>query len=117
MPNRRHRRAAASTELQRRVVDWAEKIGVKVNEIHVRKTSRKWASCSTAGRLTFGADVQTLEADLVDYIVVHELLHLRVPNHSKLWKSLMRAYLGDYEETEGRLTLAGTHGRQAFPTI
>lgn len=82
---------------------WAEKIGVTVNEIHVRKTSRKWASCSTAGRLTFGADVLNLESDLVDYIIVHELLHLRVPNHGKLWKSLMRAYLGDYEGMERRL--------------
>ena len=88
-------------------MDWAEKIGVTVEEIHVRKTSRKWASCSTAGRLTFGADVLKLESDLADYIIVHELLHLRVPNHGKLWKSLMRAYLGDYEALEGRLAGKG----------
>lgn len=109
VPKRKHRRAVASTELQRRVMDWAEKIGVSMNEIHVRKTSRKWASCSTSGRLTFGSDVLKLETDLVDYIIVHELLHLRVPNHGKLWKSLMRAYLGDYEAMEVRLK-AKTNG-------
>lgn len=107
MRSRKHRRAKASIELQGRVMDWAEKIGVTVEEIHVRKTSRKWASCSTAGRLTFGADVLKLESDLADYIIVHELLHLRVPNHGKLWKSLMRAYLGDYEALEGRLAGKG----------
>ncbi len=38
-----------------------------------------------------------------DYVIVHELLHFRVPNHGKLWKSLMRAHLGDYEQQEERL--------------
>ncbi|HQU72418.1 MAG TPA: M48 family metallopeptidase, partial [Calditrichia bacterium] len=38
-----------------------------------------------------------------DYVIVHELLHLKVPNHGKLWKSLMRAHLGDYEGVRGEL--------------
>ncbi len=38
-----------------------------------------------------------------DYVIVHELLHFRVPDHGKLWKSLMRAHLGDYERQEERL--------------
>lgn len=49
------------------------------------------------------ASVMGLVKPLVDYIVVHELLHLRIPNHGKLWKSMMRAYLGDYEEREREL--------------
>jgi len=40
---------------------------------------------------------------LGEYVIVHELLHFNVPNHGKLWKSLMRAYLGDYEKSERRL--------------
>jgi predicted metal-dependent hydrolase len=42
---------------------------------------------------------------LGEYLVVHELLHFHVPNHGKLWKSLMRAYLGDYEKLEKKLKL------------
>ena len=38
-----------------------------------------------------------------DYVIVHELLHFFVPNHGKLWKSLMRAHLGEYEAREGGL--------------
>ena len=38
--------------------------------------------------------------ELQDYVIVHELLHVNVPNHGKLWKSLMRAHLGDYEALE-----------------
>jgi len=36
-------------------------------------------------------------------VIVHELLHFNVPNHGKLWKSLMKAYLGDYEKMELKL--------------
>ena len=44
-----------------------------------------------------------LDEVLWDYVIVHELLHFFVPNHGKLWKSLMRAHLGDYEASESRL--------------
>ena len=42
-------------------------------------------------------------AALPRYVIVHELLHFNVPNHGKLWKSLMTAYLGDYEKIELKL--------------
>ena len=41
-----------------------------------------------------------------DYVIVHELLHFKVPNHGKLWKSLMRAHLGNYEKIEEKLRKA-----------
>jgi predicted metal-dependent hydrolase len=44
-----------------------------------------------------------LDRELADYVIVHELLHFYVPNHGKLWKSLMRAHLGDYERAESKL--------------
>jgi predicted metal-dependent hydrolase len=40
---------------------------------------------------------------MIDYVIVHELLHFVMPNHEKLWKSLMRAHLGEYEESEKQL--------------
>ena len=58
--------------------------------------SNKWASCST-GNLSFNDELVDLDRELGDYVIVHELLHFCVPNHGKLWKSLMRAHLGDYE--------------------
>ncbi len=44
-----------------------------------------------------------IDTELQDYVIVHELLHFHVPNHGKLWKSLMRAHLGEYETAETRL--------------
>jgi len=64
---------------------------------------RKWASCSTAGTLSFNDELLGMPQDLGDYVIVHELLHFPVPNHGKLWKSLMRVHLGEYESLVNRL--------------
>jgi len=91
------------SEFKRRVHHWAEKLDVTVVWLGVRHMNNKWASCSTAGHLNFNDDLLGLDGDLWDYVIVHELLHFFVPNHGKLWKSLMRAHLGDYEAAEAKL--------------
>lgn len=83
---------------------WAEKLDVKVVWLGVRHMNNKWASCSTAGHLNFNDELLRLDAEVWDYVIVHELLHFFVPNHGKLWKSLMRAHLGEYEVLEGKLS-------------
>jgi len=102
-------------EFKARVLEWADKLGVKAHSLAVRPMRRKWASCSTAGNLNFNLDLLGLDRELGDYVIVHELLHFSVPNHGKLWKSLMRAHLGDYEKLNERLTqltLLSFHYRQ-----
>jgi predicted metal-dependent hydrolase len=86
-----------------RVRQFAGKLGVNIRMLTVRPMRNKWASCSTNGVLTFNAELLHLERKIGDYVIVHELLHVHVPNHGKLWKSLMTAYLGDYQATERRL--------------
>jgi len=90
-----------------RVRGWADRLEAPVTSITVRPMKSKWASYSTTGRVTFDAFLLELQEDLQDYVIVHELLHSRVPNHGKLWKSLMRAYLGDYERLEDELKEIG----------
>jgi hypothetical protein len=90
-------------EFKERVRNWAEKLGARVTAISVRPMTTKWASCSTTGRLTFDTSLLQLREELQGYVIAHELLHFQAPNHGKLWKSLMRAHLGDYEELEAEL--------------
>jgi predicted metal-dependent hydrolase len=86
-----------------RVRHWAEKLDVKVKWLGVRPMRNKWASCSTNGHLNFSTELLSLDEALWDYVIVHELLHFSVPNHGRLWKSLMRVHLGNYESREARL--------------
>ena len=96
----------SKAEFKARVLHWAEKLDVEVRMLAVRPMRNKWASCSTAGSLNFNVELLLLERELGDYVIVHELLHFSVPNHGKLWKSLMRAHIGDCELREARLRLA-----------
>ena len=86
-----------------RVLEWADKLDVRIRSLAVRPMRKKWASCSTAGNLNFNEELLELDRDVADYVIVHELLHFFVPNHGRLWKSLMRAHLGDYERMEQKL--------------
>ncbi len=92
-------------DLKNTVWQWAERIGVDVREIHLRTMRRKWASISTNGRLTLNTDLLNLPSTLVEFVIVHELVHLLVPNHGKLFKGYMSAYLPDWEERQKRLKL------------
>lgn len=95
-------------KFKNRALNWANRLEIVVQSISVRHMKTKWASCSSAGRMTFDESLPGLPVKLQDYVIVHELLHFRTPNHGKLWKSLMRAYLGEYEVYEADLKrLAG----------
>ncbi len=90
-------------EFKDRVRHWAEKLDVEFAWLGVRPMTNKWASCSTNGHLNFNVELLAMEGDVWDYVIAHELLHFSVPNHGRLWKSLMRAHLGDWEKTESKL--------------
>lgn len=65
----------------------------------------KWGSISTAGTLTLATDLTMLPKRLVDYIICHELLHLKAPHHNRAYHLLLSQYIPDWEERE--LELAG----------
>lgn len=88
---------------KQRVREWAEKLDVQVVWLGVRLMKNKWASCSTEGHLNFNTELLDMDERVWDYVIVHELLHFFVPNHGILWKSLMRAHLGEYEPYEAEL--------------
>jgi predicted metal-dependent hydrolase len=97
------RRWKNKEEFKSRVLDWAARLDVKVRSLAIRPMANKWASCSTAGNLNFNAELLSMDRQVGDYVIVHELLHFSVPHHGRLWKSLMRVHLGDYEFLDRKL--------------
>ncbi len=80
-------------DIKKEVLNWAKKIGVSPKEIHFRQMKRKWASCSSRGRLTFDISLLNESAEKRTEIIVHELLHLKYPNHGKMFKLMLRNYI------------------------
>lgn len=76
---------------------WANRLQVEPTGVYLQRMTRKWGSCSSRGRLCFATDLLGERRRFRALVVVHELLHLAVPNHGKLFKSLMNAYVPGWQ--------------------
>lgn len=85
-------------EIKAEVIQWAEKVGVSPKEIHLRKMKNKWASCSSKGRMTINPEVMEMSLHDRAEVILHELLHLRYPNHGKMFKRMLEYHLKDYKK-------------------
>lgn len=81
-----------------RVEYWAQRLRVRPRLVRVQRMTRKWGSCSTSGIVTFATDLVKQETGFQDFVIAHELLHLRVPNHGKLFKAVMTAHVPDWKK-------------------
>ena len=84
--------------LRQRVTYWSERLHVSAPRVRVRDMTRKWGSCSTVGTITLATDLGNRDVEFQNFVIAHELLHLRVPNHGKLFKTLMTAHVPDWRE-------------------
>ena len=80
----------AARELASALVDEeAERLGVAVRRIRVGDQRTLWGSCSPSGSLSFNWRLVLAPLEVFDYVVVHELCHLRIPNHSRAFWNLV----------------------------
>jgi predicted metal-dependent hydrolase len=86
--------------LRRRAQAWAVRMKVKPRVIRVQEMRRKWGSCSSAGTVTFALDLVGEKPGFQDFVIVHELLHLRVPKHGRLFRALMTAYVPGWQRQD-----------------
>lgn len=81
-----------------RVARWAQQLHVHPSQVRIQSMRRKWASCSTTGWVTFATDLIDEPGGFQDYVIVHELLHLRLPNHRRLFRALMASYVPKWRD-------------------
>ncbi len=91
-------RASAKEIIPPRVEYFARLIGVEYNRITIKKMSTRWGSCSSKNNLNFSLLLSACPSEIVDYIVIHELCHLKELNHSPAFWSLVSRYCPDYKK-------------------
>jgi len=100
---------SASAWLAPRGWSWTERIRATPSSIAVRDLGRRWGSAGQRGAVALHWALFQLPPALVDYVLVHELVHLDEPHHGKaFWRRLDRA-LPDYQQRRARLADLGRH--------
>jgi predicted metal-dependent hydrolase len=99
-------------ELRRRALAWAVKLRVNPRVIRVQDMRRKWGSCSSAGTVTLASNLVDQEPRFQDFVIAHELLHLRVPTHGRLFKALMTAYVPGWRDLDVQRVASRTNRRR-----
>jgi predicted metal-dependent hydrolase len=77
---------------------WAKLIGVQPIRVTIRDQKTRWGSCSTRGSINYNWRIIMAPVEIIDYLVVHELCHLRHPNHSANFWQLVGQFIPDYKE-------------------
>ena len=104
-------RVASEASLRARVDAWTLRLKVRPTQIRFQTMTRKWASCSTAGRITFCRELTQQPPSFQEFVVAHELLHLRIRNHGRLFESTLRAHLPGNPWIERRLPTSSRMAR------
>ena len=89
---------AAVQRFRELVASWAGRLRVQPKQIRVQPMTRKWGSCSPAGRVIFATALLGKPRRFREYVILHELLHLRVRNHGRLHRAYLRAYAKEAAE-------------------
>ena len=80
------------------VDDWSQKMSLKPTNIGFRKAKSRWGSCSSQNSLSFNYYLMKLPLPIINYVVVHELAHIKEKNHSKNFWAVVEKYLSNYQE-------------------
>lgn len=94
----------SADEFKQSVRAWASKIGVNPARIQMQSMTKKWASCSVGGVVSFNKRLLNEDRSFGEQVIVHELIHLKVPNHGPVFRSLFSAYMP--EAGRGQQTVA-----------
>ena len=84
--------------LPQKVQRFAEKIGVDYGRITIRNQKTRWGSCSGKGNLNFNCLLMLTPDDVQDYVVIHELCHLKQMNHSSKFWAEVEHMMPDYKQ-------------------
>lgn len=104
-----NRKDEALAIIQQKVEFLAKQHGCRFNKINIKNQRTRWGSCSRKGNLNFNYKIIFLPTRTQEYIIAHELCHLKEFNHSKKFWKLVSKMMSDYSEIRGELKKSGVN--------
>ncbi|WP_434246957.1 M48 family metallopeptidase [Aliarcobacter cryaerophilus] len=97
-------REKLSLELDNLILKWEDIIGVKINSWQIQKMKTKWGSCNIEKKkLIFNLELAKVPLDCIEYIVVHEIIHLLERHHNDNFKSILDKHINDWQSRKEKL--------------
>jgi predicted metal-dependent hydrolase len=91
-------RAQAATLIQEKVKKWGAELGLNHTRVTIRGQRTRWGSCSRKGNLSFNWKLMMAPEAVIDYVVIHELAHLKEMNHSQRFWRLVAQHCPKWRE-------------------
>ena len=96
-------REKAVEKITPRVEMWSKRMRIEFGLLQFRKQTKRWGSCTPRNNIVINTEAVKLPFSLIDYLIVHELCHVRFKDHSKaFWKEVGK-YLRNWKELDGRM--------------
>jgi len=96
-------REKAVVKITPRIKKWSLVSGLIPTVVNFRKLAKRWGSCSSTNEITINFDAVKLPFTLIDYILVHELVHIKHKDHSKEFYREVVKFLPDWKELDDKL--------------
>lgn len=86
------------------IAKWEQRLGVRVRGYYLQRMKTKWGSCNSSARhIRLNTELVKKPKDLLEYVVVHEMVHLRVPTHSERFVELLSEHYPGWREARAEL--------------
>ncbi|WP_417371458.1 M48 family metallopeptidase [Gelidibacter japonicus] len=93
----------ATEKLIPRIKKWSKKTGLNYEQVKFKKLDKRWGSCSPTNQLTFNIESIKLPFSLIDYLIVHELVHTKIKNHSKEFWAELSKHISNWRELDEKM--------------
>ncbi len=91
-------RQQAQVLLEKRIQYWAKKMNCQYARLNISSAKKRWGSCTNQGNISFSWRLMQAPPQAIDYVIIHELTHLHILNHSTSFWQLVSIYCPNYKE-------------------
>ena len=96
-------REKAAEKITPRMEQWSRKMGTEYGLLHFRKQTKRWGSCTPRNNIVINTEAIKLPFSLIDYLIVHELCHVKYKDHSKAFWAAVGKYLKNWKELDEKM--------------
>ncbi|MDX1700374.1 MAG: M48 family metallopeptidase, partial [Melioribacteraceae bacterium] len=83
--------------------EFSNRYNLEYNSIKIKNLKSRWGSCSSKKNLSFNLKLMYFNHKVIDYVIIHELCHLKIMNHSREFWNLVESIIPDYKERKSEL--------------